>query len=157
MCGSWLFSNPVTYNSQHPARSLQLHQHLFKRVSYSIQSSLNYINAILQPCLCLLCRSHNLMWMLHIWWDLKKAGFNAHKNKMHHTFYHQTIVVHINNNSCLYWCWKLSRLLLLWFVSEACQMSTSTWVVFKRLHLFWTSRQPAVIHHTTGRWILSWI
>ena len=118
MRGSWLFSNPVTYNSQHPARSLHLHQHLFKRVSYSIQSSLNYINATLQSYLCLLCRSHNLTRMFHIRWDLKKASFNAHKNKTHYTFYHQTVVVHINNNS-----------------SEACQMSTSTRVVFKRLYL----------------------
>ena len=38
------------------------------------------------------------------------------------------------NNSDRYWCWKFYRLLLQWLVSEACQTSTSAWVVFKSLH-----------------------
>ena len=41
----------------------------------------------------------------------------------------------LNNNSGRYWCWNLPRLLLLWLVSEACQMFISSWVVFKWLHL----------------------
>ena len=42
------------------------------------------------------------------------------------------------------------RLLLLWLVSETCQTSTSVRVAFKWLHIPLTSRQLAVIHHTTG-------
>ena len=34
-------------------------------------------------------------------------------------------------NSARYWCWKLSTLLLLWFVSKACQTSLSAQVTFK--------------------------
>ena len=36
------------------------------------------------------------------------------------------------------------------FVSEACQTSTSAQVTLKWLHILLASRQPAVIHHTTG-------
>ena len=43
---------------------------------------------------------------------------------------------------------KVAQLLLLqWLVSEACQVFMSAWVVYKWLHLYWTSRQPAVIHY----------
>ena len=39
---------------------------------------------------------------------------------------------------------------MLWLVSEVCYMSTSPWVVFKWFHFPLTTRQLAVIHHTTG-------
>ena len=41
-------------------------------------------------------------------------------------------------------------LLLLWLVSEACQVFTSALVTFKWLHIPLTNRQPAVIHHMPG-------
>ena len=40
-------------------------------------------------------------------------------------------------------------LLLLWLVSEACQMSTSAQVAFKCLHIPLTRRQMAVINMIT--------
>ena len=49
---------------------------------------------------------------------------------------------------------KFSRLLLLWFVYEACWTFTGAQVVVKWLHLFWISRQPAVSHHKTGWWVV---
>ena len=92
----------------------------------------------------------------HMWPDLRKAGFHAHNSKAHFS---------PSNNSCTrwltiqpgsYWCWKLPGLLLLWLVSEVCQMSTastSVQVAFKWLHIPLASRQLAVIHHTTGWWV----
>ena len=56
----------------------------------------------------------------------------------------------LTNNSGRYRCSKLPGLLLLWLVSQACQTSMSARVAFKWLHIPLTSRQPAVIHHTTG-------
>ena len=67
-----------------------------------------------------------------------------------HTFHHQTIAVHANQQFWQVLVLKLPRLLLLWLVSKACQASMSARVVFKWLHLPLTSRQPAVIHQTTG-------
>ena len=83
-----------------------------------------------------------------IWLDLRKAGFHMHQKD---TFHYHTIAVHINNTG-KYWYWKLSRLLLVLFAPEACQMSMSTKVIFKWLPLPWTSRQPAINHHTSNRW-----
>ena len=52
------------------------------------------------------------------------------------------------NNSARYWCGKLPKLRsLLWLVSEAYQRSMSVQVIFKWLHLPWTSRQLTVFHH----------
>ena len=91
-----------------------------------------------------------------MWPDLRKAGFHTHNSKTHFS---------PSNNSCTrwltiqpgsYWCWKLPGLLLLWLVSEVCQTSTSSTsvqVAFKWLHIPLASRQPAVIHHTTGWWV----
>ena len=70
-------------------------------------------------------RSISLYIWSHKWLNLRKVNFHMHNSKTH--FHHQMITVHIN---CRYWSWKLPRLLLLWLVSEACQMSTGDWVVF---------------------------
>ena len=48
------------------------------------------------------------------------------------------------NISARYQCWKLPKLFLLWLVSASCQTSTSAGVIFKWLHLQWTSSQPAI-------------
>ena len=45
---------------------------------------------------------------------------------------------------------SLPRLLLLWFVSESCQMSMSAQVILEWLHLPWKISQPAINHHMTG-------
>ena len=39
----------------------------------------------------------------------------------------------------------------LWLISEACQTSMSARIAFKWLYILLEHRQPAVIHHTTGR------
>ena len=76
----------------------------------------------------------------HLWPDLRKAGFHAHNSKTHFS---------PSNNGCTRWltiqpgidaesspgCFCCG--LFLRFVSEACQMSTSVRVAFKRLHIPW--------------------
>ena len=84
------------------------------------------------------------------------------KSQPLHTQYQDTLFtiqqeLYTLNNSGSYWCWKLPRLLLQWLVAEACQTSTSVLVTFKWLHILLTSKQPAVIHHTTGWWVWPWI
>ena len=94
----------------------------------------------------------------NMWPDLRKPwplGFHDARTQHRHTFHHQTIAVYLavytlTNNSARYWCWKLPRLLLLWLVSETCQISTGAWVAFKWLHIPLTNIHPAVIHHKTG-------
>ena len=91
-----------------------------------------------------------------MWLDLIRSVFHAHNSKTHFS---------PSNDSCIYqltiqasnWRWKFPRLLLLWLVTEACQTSTSTQVVFKWLHLPLTSRQLAIIYHTVGWWVWPWI
>ena len=85
----------------------------------------------------------------------EKRQLYTHNSKTHYTIKWSLYV--LTNNSSKYWCWKLPRLLLLWLVSEACQISTGAWVTFEWLHLPSTSRQPAVIHHMTGWWAGPWI
>ena len=88
-----------------------------------------------------------------MWPDLRKATFHAHN-----------IMTHFSplNDSCTHWLiiqavMDAAGLLLVWLVSEACQTSMSAQVAFKWLHIPLTSRQPAVVNHTTGWWVWPWI
>ena len=88
--------------------------------------------------------------------DLRKATFHAHNIRTHFS---------PSNDSCSHWLTvqagidaeSLPRLLLLWLVSEAHQMSMSARATFKWLHIPLTSRQSAVIHHMTRWWVWPWI
>ena len=84
--------------------------------------------------------------------DLRKAGFHTHDSK---TYFSPSKWLYIlTNNSGNYWCWKLPKLLLLWVVSEAYQMSTSAWVAFKWLHIPLASRQLDV-RNSPHDWLIS--
>ena len=98
-----------------------------------------------------------LLLLSYIWLDLRKSGFHACNSKTHFLLSNNSCTCKLTNNSCKYWCWRFPGLLLLWLVSEACQMSMSGWVAFKWLYIFLTSRQPAVIHHMAGWWVWPWI
>ena len=60
----------------------------------------------------------------------------------------------LTNNSDRYWCWQLATLLLLWLASESCQISKSAQMVYKWLHLPWTSRQPTACN-SPHDWLIS--
>ena len=80
-------------------------------------------------------------------WEMLASTYTTAR----HTFYYQMVVVHINEQFRQVTIGAESyQTVLLWLVSGVCQMFTSAWVVFKCLHLPWTSSQPAVSHHTTG-------
>ena len=95
----------------------------------------------LEMCIC-----KQYVYIECMWLDLRKPGFHAHTTARH-TFHHHTIVTNISDR---YRCWRLLKLLLLWLVSETCQMSMSAWVIIEWLHLPLTSSQPAIDH-----WLMS--
>ena len=86
----------------------------------------------------LLIQSHLCLKFLRCDWVCK--GWLPSTQKLNTLFVIIQWLYTVMTSLCRYFYLKLPRLLLLWLVSKACQTSTSTWVVFKWLHIF----------HTTG-------
>ena len=87
-----------------------------------------------------------------MWLDLWKAS-SMHKTAIH-TFHHQTITVHINQQFRQVLVQKFAQAAFVVTCFEAFQIPMSAWFVFKWLHFPLTSRQPAVIYHTDN-WMMS--
>ena len=64
-----------------------------------------------------------------------------------HVFHHHMIA-----NYQFWWVLvlKFAQAAFVVAITEACQTSVSAQVILKWLHLPWTSRLPAVMHHMTG-------
>ena len=91
----------------------------------------------------------------YMWPALRKPA--SHIQQQDTLFMIKRWLYTLSNNSARYWCSKFPWLLLLWLVSEACQMPMNAQRFFKWLYLPLTSRLPAGIHHTPGWWIWPWI
>ena len=83
-----------------------------------------------------------------------KAGFHAHNSKIRFSPWHNSCTHQQANKSHRYYYWKLTRLLLLWLVSEACQTFTSVPVVFNGCIFFEEAGSWLCIIQLTGEVLL---